>query len=195
MRLNDLLPDTFTYNDEEISIDLAFDNILDVFDILKMKELPEFNRAELSLVLLFGEDVIDFEDTIEVYNQVFDLFLNTKDDHKPVRYDIAGNPMPEKEDDKGDVPLIDLSQDAEFLYASFIQAYGINLIKEQGKLHWYEFKALLNGLPEDTIIKQIIHIRSYKSGEHDSKEYKKQMEDLQDFYRLEVDDEWREMEE
>lgn len=183
MRLNDLLPSTFTYCGEEILIDLSFDNVLDVFDVLEMKELPEFYRAELCLVLLFGEDVISFEDTIEIYNEVFDLFLET-DNNKRIKYDLAGNTMPTKKEE----PLIDLNQDAEFLYASFIQAYGINLIKEQGELHWYEFKALLNGLPEDTIIKQIIHIRSYEPGKHDSEEYKKQMKDLQDFYRLEVDE-------
>lgn len=183
MRLNDLLPNTFTYCGEEVLIDLSFDNVLDVFDVLGMKELPELYRAELCLVLLFGEDVINSEDTIKIYNEVFDLFLGT-DSNNRIKYDLAGNPMPTKKEE----PLIDLSQDAEFLYASFVQAYGINLIKEQGKLHWYEFKALLNGLPEDTIIKQIIHIRSYEPSKHDSEEYKKQMKDLQDFYRLEVDE-------
>ena len=117
-----------------------------------------------------------------MWNEIFELYLDSTKEEM-VKYDIAGNPMPTKEVE----PLIDLDQDAEFLYSSFIQAYGINLIREQGKLHWYEFKALLNGLPENTIIKQIIHIRSYEPGEHDSKEYKKQMQDLQDFYRLEVD--------
>ena len=183
MRLNDLLPATYKYNEEDIEIDLSFDNILDIFDVLKMFELPEYHRAELCLTLLFGEDIIEGEDIINVWNEVFELYLDSTKEEM-VKYDLAGNPMPTKKEE----PLIDLSQDAEFLYASFVQAYGINLIKEQGKLHWYEFKALLNGLPEDTIIKQIIHIRSYEPGKHDSEEYKKQMEDLQDFYRLEVDE-------
>ena len=182
MRLNDLLPTTYEYKDLEIEIDLTFDNVLDLFDVLGMKELAEFHRAELCLVLLFGDGVIDPEDTIEVWNDVFDRFLDSTKG-EVVRYDIAGNPMPTKVSE----PLIDLDQDAEYLYSSFVQAYGINLIQKQGELHWLEFKALLNGLPENTIIKQIIHIRSYEPGEHDSKEYKKQMQDLQDFYRLEVD--------
>lgn len=183
MRLNDLLPATYEYNEEEIEIDLSFDNILDIFDVLKMIELSEYHRAELCLTLLFGEDIIEDGDIINVWNEVFELYLDSTKEEM-IKYDLAGNPMPTKKEE----PLIDLSQDAEFLYASFVQAYGINLIKEQGKLHWYEFKALLNGLPEDTIIKQIIHIRSYEPGEHDSGEYKKQMKDLQDFYRLEVDE-------
>ena len=182
MRLNDLLPQTYNYNEEEIEIDLSFDNILDIFDVLKMFELSEYHRAELCLTLLFGEDIIEDIDIINVWNEVFELYLDSTKEEM-INYDLAGNPMPAK---KGE-PLIDLDQDAEYLYSSFIQAYGINLIQEQGKLHWYEFKALLNGLPENTIIKQIIHIRSYEPEEHDSKEYKKQMQDLQDFYRLEVD--------
>ena len=182
MRLNDLLPQTYKYNEEEIEIDLSFDNILDIFDVLKMVELSEYHRAELCLTLLFGEDVIEDVDIIDVWNEVYELYLDSTQEEL-VKYDLAGNPMPTKKVE----PLIDIDQDAEYLYSSFIQAYGINLIKEQGRLHWFEFKALLNGLPENTIIKQIIHIRSYEPGEHDSAEYKKQMQDLQDFYRLEVD--------
>ena len=182
MRLNDLLPKTYEYKELEIEIDLTFDNVLDLFDVLKMIELSEFHRAELCLVLLFGDGVIEPEDAIEVWNDIFDRFLDSTKG-VVVRYDLAGNKMPTKTSE----PLIDLDQDAEYLYSSFIQAYGINLIQEQGKLHWFEFKALLNGLPENTIIKQIIHIRSYEPGEHDSTEYKEQMQGLQDFYRLEVD--------
>ena len=182
MRLNDLLPKTYKYKGQEIEIDLTFDNVLDLFDVIGMEELSEFHRAKLCLVLLFEDDVIEPEDTIEVWNDIFDRFLvSTKEE--VVRYDIAGNEMPTKKEE----PLIDLDQDAEYLYSSFIQAYGIDLIQEQGKLHWLKFKALLNGLPENRIIKQIIHIRSYEPGEHDSKEYKKKMKELQDFYRLEVD--------
>ena len=140
MRLNDLLPKTYEYRDLEIEIDLTFDNVLDLFDVIGLKELSEFHRAELCLVLLFGDGVIEPEDTVEVWNDVFDRFLDSTKE-EVVQYDIAGNKMPTKASE----PLIDLDQDAEFLYSSFIQAYGINLIQVQGKLHWYEFKALLTG--------------------------------------------------
>ena len=58
--------------------------------------------------------------------------------------------------------LIDFEQDAEYIYASFLQAYGINLLEVQNKLTWTEFKALLNALPDNTIMQQIIEIRAWK---------------------------------
>lgn len=185
MRLNDLLPETYEYKDKEIPIDLSFDNVLDMFDAIKLVELFEFDRADIGIALLFGEDVIETEDLIEVWNDIFDTYINPKE-KEVVRYDIAGNPMPDKGEAKG--PVIDLEQDAEFIYSSFMQTYKIDLMDQQGEMHWWKFKALLNGLPEDTIIKQIIHIRTYEPSEHDSKEYKEQMKNLQEFYRLEVDE-------
>lgn len=191
MRLNDLLPETYNYKDEEVPIDLSFDNVLDIFDAIKLAELFEFDRADIGITLLFGEDVIEFEDIVDVWNDIFETYINPQE-KEVVRYDIAGNPMPSKQ--ASDEPVIDLEQDAEYIYSSFMQAYSIDLMDQQGKMHWWKFKSLLNGLPESTLIKQIIHIRTYVPGEHDSDEYKEQMRDLQDFYRLEVD-EWHETEE
>ena len=104
------------------------------------------------------------------------------DEEEIIEYDLAGNPMPSDKIDKEGV--IDLEQDAEYLFASFMQAYKINLYEAQGELHWLEFKALLNGLPEDTIIKQIIHIRTWEPGKDEPQEYKEKMKKLQSYYRI-----------
>lgn len=190
LRLNDLLPQTFNYKDTDVHIDLSFDNVLDVFDVLQTNVMYEFEMAEMCLILLFGEGVIAEEDYVEVWNAVYDLYFNPAHEEF-VEYDLEGNPMPKKKEKK----LLDLEKDAEYIYASFMQAYGMNLFEKQTKLHWFEFKALLNGLPEDTVMKQIIHIRGWKPGEHDSGEYKRNMEKLQAYYSLEDDeeevDEWQ----
>lgn len=181
MRLNDLLPKTYEYRGDEIEIDLTFDNILDIFDVLKSKDLFEVEMAELSMILLFGADRILPEDYPAVFNDVFETYLKT-DEEEIIEYDLAGNPMPSDKIDKEGV--IDLEQDAEYLFASFMQAYKINLYEAQGSLHWLEFKALLNGLPEDTIIKQIIHIRTWEPSKDDPQEYKEKMKKLQSYYRI-----------
>lgn len=180
MRLNDPLITTYIYNDTVIPIDLSFDNVLDVFDIVETKGLYDFQLAEICLVLLFGDGVIDEVDCLVVWNDVFETFLNPPSEQY-IEYDVEGNPMPKKKEKK----LIDLSKDAEYIYASFLQSYQMNLFIQQTKLHWSEFKALLNGLPENTIMKQIIHIRGWKASKDDSKEYKESMERLQDMYSLE----------
>ena len=59
----------------------------------------------------------------------------------------------------------DFEQDAEYIYASFLQAYGIDLFERldldgQKPLHWCEFMALFKALPENTRMSQIISIRA-----------------------------------
>ena len=182
MKLNDLLPTTFNYRDTEVDIDLSFDNVLDVFDVLDMKDdLMLSDILELSLVLLFGENVIEEEDYTEVWNTVFDLYFDSKE-KEFVQYDLAGNAMPT--DTEEEQNTINLEQDAEYIFASFYQAYKINLLREQAKLHWVEFRALLKGLPDDTVMKQIVKIRSWKPSEHDTLETKEEMKKLQEYYRL-----------
>lgn len=54
--------------------------------------------------------------------------------------------------------VMDFELDAGAIYASFRQQYGINLLTDE--LHWYEFRALLTGLGEDTSFMQRIKIRN-----------------------------------
>lgn len=50
--------------------------------------------------------------------------------------------------------------DSKYIYAAFRQYYGINLFEVQGKLQWWEFSAMLDSLPEDSKLKQIMYIRT-----------------------------------
>lgn len=180
MRLNDPLITSFIYEDEEYNIDLSFDNVLDVFEVLADEILRDLEKAEIALELLLDETVK--ENSLELWNYVYEEFIVMKT-KQPIEYDLKGNPMPIHEDDE-DVRLLDLDQDAEYIYASFMQAYDMNLYRQQGKLHWHEFKALLNGLPSDTIMQRIIQIRMWKPSKHESSEYKESMRKLQKVYAL-----------
>ena len=53
----------------------------------------------------------------------------------------------------------DFVQDSSLIYAAFYQAYGMDLVEQQGKLHWWKFSSLLNGLPSDTRFSEIVSIR------------------------------------
>lgn len=50
-------------------------------------------------------------------------------------------------------------QDARLIYAAFYATYGISL-STVDFLHWWEFLALLEGLPETTLFAQVINYRS-----------------------------------
>ncbi len=177
MRLNDPLVTSFSFDDIEYQIDLSFDNVLDVFDVFEEVGFMEYEKAEMCLALLLGKDVTP---NVDLWNHIYSEFLHV-DNKQSIEYDRKGNPMPIQKESK---KSIDFNKDAEYIYASFQQAYNINLHREQGKLHWHEFKALLNGLPSDTVMQRIIQIRLWEPSKGESGEYKQAMRELQNAYSL-----------
>lgn len=55
---------------------------------------------------------------------------------------------------------MDFIQDGQLIYAAFMQAYGIDLVAEQGRMHWWKFSALLRGLPSNTRFMEVVQIRT-----------------------------------
>lgn len=51
--------------------------------------------------------------------------------------------------------------DAEYIYAAFLDQYGIDL-QDIEHLHWWKFKALFKGLREDNLIVKIMGYRAIK---------------------------------
>ncbi|WP_339147634.1 Gp15 family bacteriophage protein [Sutcliffiella sp. BMC8] len=184
MRLNDPLVTSFLYQDKKYPIDLAFDNVLDVFDVLGDKTLREQEKAEICLALLLNESFKGHE-AIKIWNFIYESIIKIES-KQPIEYDLKGNPLPVQEEDTKS--LINLDKDAEYIFASFKQAYNMNLLEQQGKLHWHEFQALLNGLPSDTIMQRVIQIRMWKPSKGESSEYQQAMKRLQKVYALDDGD-------
>lgn len=178
MRLNDLLITEFTYNGNSYQIDLAYDNVLDALDCLKDEQLWLVHRIGPAFTLLLG-CVPDVPDLLDMWLYVLTTFIFSEQEEF-VEVDIAGNPLPKRKEEN----YLDLEQDAEFIFSSFLQSYRINLIEAQGELTWVEFRALLRGLPQDTIMQQIIQIRQWKPYKGCSKEERQRMEMMQKTYSL-----------
>lgn len=84
--------------------------------------------------------------------------------------------------------LMDFDADSEYIYASFQQAYGIDLLKERGKLQWKRFCELLDGLPEKTKLREVMRIRAMEVPEttrYNQKERQNIME-LKAYYALPI---------
>ncbi|WP_243081183.1 bacteriophage Gp15 family protein [Streptococcus dysgalactiae] len=183
MKLNDPLVESFEFRGEIYSIDLSFNKVLDVFDVIDDDFLNEAEKCFLCLDILLDRTDLPFTYAVDLWIYIKTNFIDSERPEKP-QFDIKGNPMPvvkEKEDNK---KVIDFSLDAEFIYASFRQAYQINLLKEQNKLSWNEFKALLNALPDDTIMQRIIAIRQWKDDGKGDKDYRDNMRKLKAKYSL-----------
>lgn len=82
---------------------------------------------------------------------------------------------------------IDFEKDAGYLYASFLQAYGIDLTnRNAGDLHWWKFLSLLESLPEECLLSKIMYYRTASlSGL--GKEQKKFVKKMKDRYSLAAD--------
>lgn len=60
----------------------------------------------------------------------------------------------------GGPKLMDFRYDGGYIYASFQQAYGLDLTAECGRMSWQKFIDLLDGLPDKTKIKEVMRIRA-----------------------------------
>jgi len=182
------LTDKLVIDDKEFPLNLSFDNVLRLFEMWQDAEVPEFVKPHFGIRILTGETLEDFsvEEMSEIFNEVFEEHISlseVEDNH--VEYDLAGNPMKTTASNgKQEQAPYDIRFDGDYIYASFLQAYGIDLFDVQGKLHWKKFNALLSGLPEGTKFMEVIKIRKWKPQKGDSAEYKEEMRRLQKDYAL-----------
>lgn len=198
------LTDKLVIDDKEYALDLSFDTVLKMFEMMRDEDIPEYVKPHFAIRMLISNSLEGetreekakafndaFEDySIEELSKVFkSLFeehisLSTVEDNH-VEYDLAGNPMKTTASDKGQERApYDIRYDGDYIYASFLQAYNIDLFDVQGKLHWKKFNALLSGLPEGTKFMEVIKIRKWKPQKGDSAEYKEEMRRLQKDYAL-----------
>ncbi|EMS5046509.1 bacteriophage Gp15 family protein [Listeria monocytogenes] len=190
--------DIYEYEGKEYKLDLAFDNVLRVIDLTEDNSLSDVFRANLAIDVLFADDMpwprSNEEDkyaNIEEKSLVLiDIFTNyiVKENDDGLLYDIDGNKMPSatnNNDEAEEIASYSLTQDADYIYASFLQDYNIDLLDSRGKMHWYKFRALLESLRDDTTIKTIIGIRQAElpSGKGTEKE-RNELSKLKNRYKL-----------
>lgn len=184
------MDDRLVLNGKEYQLFLSFDNVLKVFDMWSDDKIPVQIKPQLALVKLtnsFDFKNMDFETALNIYSDVFDKHIKSVRAIDAVeRYDLEGNVIPRKprEDSDDGKPLYSIKYDGELIFSSFMQAYHIDLIEEQGKLHWSKFNALLAGLPEGTKLIEVMKIRAWKPQKGDSAKEKQRMRALQEEYAL-----------
>jgi hypothetical protein len=68
--------------------------------------------------------------------------------------------------------------DSPYVLGAFLQIYGINL-RNIDYMHWYEFRTLLDALPEDTPLKKRMSYRAINISSIKDKAEKKRIKDIQ----------------
>src|SRR5690625_4073884 len=152
------ITDTAEIEGVTYDLDMSFDNILRLFDLIRDESIADDIKVHTGLLMLIDDDLMQYD--IETKAQIFiDLFKNAigADEEKHQAVDLAGNPMPKMTDE--DKKTHDLVQDAEYIYASFMHTYRIDLFELQGKLQWKKLKAPMTGLDEASIFSRVVGMR------------------------------------
>lgn len=135
MKLQDRLPDGVTVDGRFYRLDLDFRNVLRMMD--------EFTR----------EDVMP---EAREYNALRCLTRRPRNVSKVL---AAVRELLFEKPPKRDGPRVtDFVQDAGMIRAAFRQAYGIDLYRD--RLHWIEFRELLNAIPEGSRYSEVVGIRA-----------------------------------
>ena len=144
--LTDELPRSIFIQEGTIEIDIKTDTLtaLQCLSMLDNDDIPDAVRIScvIETILAEGEEIPP-----DLYLDVFSAILDY----------LKGFPV--EGGTKSREPVFSYSQDHAYVVAGFRQAYGMSL-EDIHKTHWWEFQALLSGLPEGTRLSQIMRIRS-----------------------------------
>lgn len=142
-----MYPKYVEVNGKKYEINTDFRIAIKCDEIGRDESISKYERPLAIIYLLFGEEALkDFEN----HNELLELAK---------KYLSCG-----KEIKDGGEPDMDLTQDLDYIKASFRSDYSINLNEE--KMHWWEFCNLLNGLSNSEmgnccILNRIRNLRNY----------------------------------
>ncbi len=154
-------PEFVRINEKKYKINTDFRVAIECNDIAKNESINEYEKSLAIIYKLFGEEGLD--DTRD-YAKLLELGQ---------KYLLCGK---EPIDDDLE-PDMDYTQDMDYIEASFMSDYKINLKNE--KMHWWTFSNLINGLSNSElgnccVLNRIRNLRNYDVKEiKDRKELEK----------------------
>lgn len=174
LSLTEKLTQSVTYQGHNYPIDLSYDNVLRFYQFLDDADFDEGEKIIAAFHIFFDEEVPDDPEFLMNVVKMLGDYVSSNP---------YGNDTEDQQGDMTPVRYFSFQQDAEAIYASFMDQYGIDLIEQQGKLHWDKFKALLDGLGPETRFRRIISIRQQSIDGLEGEELSALMEQQQ-YYRL-----------
>lgn len=179
--LTTVFDDRFKYQGRVVNVNMAFDNILRLFEMFDDESLFEHEKFYIGLEMLTDLDEKD------IYHMEFDKISAL---FKYVMKEFLGIDLEPKEGQaEGETPtkFMDWKKDAELIYASFFAVYRMDLFEMHGKLHWDKFQALVAHLDDNSPLKQVIGYRTMKlpSEKEAGKDYVQHVRKMKEVYSLE----------
>lgn len=175
LSLTDTPLSAIKFDGETYQINLAFDNVI---KYLELVEDDSENKELEALKLFFGDQEIPLDpDFIESSFKLINETITKSAYQGNSSKDWSMNIAPQH--------IYSYEQDADAIYSSFMMQYHIDLLKERGKMHWCVFRALFDGLSEDTPIQRIIELRQ-KNLTDVPDEQRGKVVQLQQYYALKI---------
>lgn len=167
------LPTSVVINEHEYPILSDFRTWIRVDSIIQDKAITQEMKLPV-ICMTIGFDLNDYQDgATDLWHALVDFFHCGKKPKDVVDSNSNGR------------QAYRFEYDMDLIYAAFRQQYNINLLTAD--LHWYEFKALFNGLSDETQIIKVMGYRTRKLTGLKGEELK-QAKKLELFYRLPDDE-------
>ena len=150
------LNNEFIYKGKTYPINLSFDTVISFYQLLDDDHFSAEEKITVAFQMFFGVEPRNADFAVAAFEQINDYLrqapYGNDDDNNVSNNDMQGNVAKP-------IKYYSFTQDAEAIYSSFMEQYGINLLHEKQRMHWDEFKALFAGLNEKTYMSRIIQIR------------------------------------
>jgi len=144
--MNILLLDGLPEDYEGIPISADFRNMIQVDLILHDPDTSDVEKTAAALYQLYPEIPPDIHKAVEGL-----VWFYTRGGAPSEGKDKGTKKAPRK--------AFDFEQDANLIYAAFYATYRISLTTVDF-LHWWEFMALFEGLPETTLMQRVLYWRT-----------------------------------
>lgn len=169
--------DVLEYEGQNLILDLSFDNVLRLFDMFSDDVFSYLDKEDIALEILLTPGSYENAKSLH-YVDKHSLFLY-------IMKEFLDNDLENPVKSKGP-KTFDFKQDAGIIYASFLQAYNMDLFQQQGKLHWKKFMQLFDNLPDKTKMKEVIGYRTRKVPSYNkfNADERKHLLEMKALYRL-----------
>lgn len=160
--LLDRLPNYVLVSGTQVPIHTDF-RVWILFEQLCLDQsISKQERAQKAFLLLFENiNTIPLDKTQQIGDDL--LWFYQGGDREQNEYQIREQKkavVRKKKQSESEPRYYDYDYDADYIYAAFMQQYGIDLSCRS--LHWWKFRALLHGLTDDTQFMKILGYRSKK---------------------------------
>lgn len=154
------LPDTVEISGKSYEIATDFRDWIAFFDMMADESFDKKQKM-LTALQWFTKEIPD--NISGAFNALAD-FASCSETKK----------TPEKSGNNPSTPTLSWLYDSAYVLGAFRQVYGIDLIRTE-YMHWWEFSALFEALPEDTPIKKRIAYRQVKIADIKDKNERKRI--------------------